>query len=301
MDSSQAGRGPHRMAALDSTMAWMDSLGVEVDPGRQGGYRKIADRWDDAVQGRGKLGVRDLAPMIATCSLEVGTLVAVQRAFQGAAQDSLAGLAARLGQALRGPIRIEGVHGAGPDPARDALFEVLSAASLVQVATQGRVVLETGDGISIANGRHQLGITCARLAAREAITETMTKAGARLAPALSARQGARQRGLLALDASALIRPASALPQRGSRADMERAADQALTAFVDAQMPTIQAGLQPLDRRIVGVMLLFSTVALSEDTQDFYQVGRWALVWRDGLSFGDADLLGRIRDGLRGEA
>lgn len=301
MDSSQAGRGAHKMAALDSTMAWMAALGVEVDPGRQSGYCKIADRWDDAVQGRGRLGMRDLTPMIATCSFEVGTLVAVQRAFQGAAQDSLDGLAARLGQALRGPIRIDGAHGASADPARDALFEALTAASLVQVAAQGRVVLDSGDGMSLVNGRHQLGIACARLTAQEGIAATLAKAGARMAPALSARQGARQRGLLALDASALVKPGAGLPQSGTRAAMESAADGALTAFVDAQMSAIQAGLGALDRRIVGIMVLYSTVALSEDTQDFYQVGRWALVWRDGLSFGDADLLGRIRDGLRGDA
>jgi len=301
MDSVQPGPSVQQMVELDSAINWMASLGVDVDPARQAGYRKIVQTWRDAAQGRSKLGVRELAPMIATWAYEVAAFVAVHRAFGAAPRASLTGLAERLGRAMRGPIRIDGARSAAPDPARDALFEALTAACLQQVASQGKVVHGAGGVMDLVHGRHQVGVRCERLVAHGGIATSLAAAGTRLAPALDAGQGARRRGLVALDASALLKPADRLPQAGTAVDMERAADQQLTDFVDAQMAAIQAGLQALDRRIIGSLVLFSTVALTQDGRDVFQVGRWALVWRDQISFGDADLLGRMRDGLRGGA
>ena len=301
MDSVQPGPSAQQMVELDTAIAWMASLGIDIDPARQAGYRKIVQTWNDAAQGRSKLGVRALAPMIATWAYEVAAFVAVHRAFGNAPPATLAGLAARLAQAMRGPIRIDGARSTAPDPARDALFDTLSAACLQQVAADGSVVLGAGGVMELMHGRHHIGVACERLDAQAGIVHGLGKAGARLVPALDMRQGARRRGLIALDASALLKPADRLPRAGAPADMERVADQQLADFVDAQMAAIQSGLHALDRRIIGTLALFSTVALTEDGRDFFQVGRWALVWRDHISFGDADLLGRMRDGLRGGA
>ena len=64
MDSPESNRSAQLIDELALAFAWMRSLGVAVDVGRLAAYRKMVEKWDDVVGGRGKLGMRELAPVI---------------------------------------------------------------------------------------------------------------------------------------------------------------------------------------------------------------------------------------------
>jgi len=301
MDSHESNRSAQLIDDLDAAIAWMRSLGVKVDAGRLAAYRKMAEKWDDVVGGRGKLGVRELAPIIATFAYDVMAFTEIHRAFRAVAQNAPGDLIAQLSLAARGPVRIDDARCTGPRPARDALFRARTAAYLQQ-ATGAALFGSAGSAgnTGFALGRHYLHVVPDRLQPAEDIAAGITATCVRMLTALDSRPGPRNRGLVALDASALITPAGQVPPMLARSVMVDAADHRLARFIDEQMDVVQNSLRRLDRRIIGLMLMSSSVAVADDDRAFVPVDRWVLVWRENINISDFDLLDRLRGLLRGE-
>ena len=298
MDSHESNRSAQLIDDLDVAFAWMRSLGVTVDAGRLAAYRRMAEKWEDGVGGRGKLGVRELAPIIATFAYDVMAFIEIHRAFRTVAQNALGDLIAQLGLAAGGPVRIDDARCTGPRPARDALFRARTAAYLQQAT--GAASFGGAGSAGFALGRHHLHVVPDRLQPTDDIAAGDTATCVRMLTALDARPGPRNRGLVALDASALITPAGQEPPTLARSVMVDAADHRLARFIDEQMDVVQNSLRKLDRRIIGLMLMSSSVALADDDGAFVPVDRWVLVWRENINISDFDLLDRLRGVLRGE-
>ena len=298
MDSPESNRSAQLIDELDLAFAWMRSLGVAVDVGRLAAYRKMVEKWDDVVGGRGKLGVRELAPVIATFAYDVMAFTEVHRAFRAVPGDALGGLVVQLSLAAGGPVRIDDARSPGPRPARDALFRARTAAYLQQAT--GAVSFGAAGNTGLTLGRHQLHVVPYRLQSGSDTAAGVAATCAHLLSALDGRPGPRSRGLMALDASALISPPGQVPPTLARSVMHGAADLRLSRFIDEQMDAVQNGLHGLDRRIIGLMLMSSSVALADDDGAFVPVNRWVLVWREHINISDFDLLDRLRGLLRGE-
>jgi len=298
MASQQSSRTAQLINDLDAAITWIRSLGVEIEPGRHAAYLKMAEKWEDFVCGRGKLGVRELQPIMATFAYEVPALIQIHRSFGACPHAELAGLAVQLSKALREPIRIMDGRATAPYPARDALFNARTAAYVQQVATGGLVPLAADGCATFGHGRHQFFVASERLRPETGIGDSIKAGCARVVTALDSRQRPKSRGLVALDASALVlRPGLALPTQ-ARATMDATVDNLLAEFIDAQMEAVQAILRGMDRRIIGVLTLLSTAAVADDDQSVVHVGRWVLVWRDHINFTDYEVLERLRDQMR---
>lgn len=298
MDSPESNRSAQLIDDLDLAFAWMRSIGVAVDAGRLAAYRKMTEKWDDVVGGRGKLGVRELAPILATFAYDVMAFTEVHHAFRAFPRDALGGLVVQLSLAAGGQVRIDDARSTGPRPARDALFRARTAAYLQQAT--GEVSFGAAGSTGFTLGRHHLHVVPYRLQAGSDIAAGVAATCAHLLSALDGRPGPRSRGLVALDASALITPPGQVPPTLARSAMVGAADQRLARFIDEQMDAVQNGLHGLDRRIIGLMLMSSSVALADNDGAFVPVDRWVLVWRENINISDFDLLDRLRGLLRGE-
>lgn len=283
---------------LAVAFAWMFSLGVAVAPERLAAYRKMAEKWNDFNGGRGKLGARELAPIVATFGYEVNAFIAIAHAFGGTARAELGGLITELGLAAGGPVRIDAARSRDARPARDALFRALTAAYVRQAT--GMVAFGIAGSTGFALGRHRLHVVCAR-SQRDDGSADVKAACAELLTVFDGRQMPRSRGLVALDVSALITPPGQAPPTQQRTEMVAAADRRLAQFIDAQMDTLQDGLQGMDRRIIGLMLLSSSMAVAADDGAFVHLGRWVLVWREHISFSDFEVLDQLRGLLQGGA
>lgn len=294
----QISRTAQLLNDLDDAITWIRSLGVEIDPGRYAAYLKMVEKWDDFAGGRSKLGLRELHPIMATFAYEVPALIQIHRSFGAAPREELAGLTAQLNEATRGPIRITDASAAAPHPTRDALFHARTAAYVQQVAAGGQVAMAADGSAIFAHGRYQFYVAAERLRPDAGIWDRISTACTRLVTALDSRPRPKSRGLVALDASALIkRPGLALPTE-STATMDATADHLLAEFIDAQMEAVQASLRAMDRRIIGVLAFLSTAAVADDDQRIVHVGRWVLVWRDHINFTDYEVLERLRDLMR---
>jgi len=97
----------------------------------------MAEKWDDVVGGRGKLGVRELGrslPRLPTTS----SFTEVHGAFRAVAHNVLGELVVQLSLAAGGPVRIDDARSPGPRPARDALFIARTAAYFQQATGWSR-------------------------------------------------------------------------------------------------------------------------------------------------------------------
>lgn len=289
MSSMQASRTARLIEELDAAFAWMTARGVDVGRDRLAAYRKIGHKWDELAAGQGKLGPQALQPIVATLAYDAAAFAAVHRAFAPLSAAQLGGLAERLGDAARGPIRIEDVRSSGPGPARDALFEALTAAML-HGAESGPACASDADRTALTHGRHHVHVECHRLENEDGIEPGLKDACRRLSHVFDARPGARKRGLVALDASRLF-----LSRPGMQDQPE-----ALPAFVERHAERIQHCLSGMDRRVIGVLVYASTVVPGADGRDLVHRERWVVIRRHLVNISEAHLLERLHAFLHGE-
>lgn len=289
MPGSQAGS---LIEDLERAFTWMAAAGVETDPERLSAYRTIAHKWEECADGRGRLGARALQPIVATLVDDATAFGAVHRVFAGWPAEELGTVRERLGDAARGPIRIDDARGSRANPARDALFEAYTTAVLLEAETGPGAAPGTPSRMAITHGRHRVHVECHRFGAGDEIEAGVADACARLVQVFDAMPGARKRGLVALDASRLL----AAPPPGHAED-PACMDVLLAAFVERHIARIQRGLAPVDRRIIGVMAYASVLAPARDERDFVHLARWVVIPRHLVNIGEFDLLDRLSEVL----
>lgn len=296
MASMQASPSAQPVGDLDRAFAWMASVGVEIDPERLAAYRRIAQKWDECLAGRGKLGARALQPIVATLVDDAAAYATVHRAFGRWPTSQLGSMVERLSDAARGPIRIDDARNAGRHPARDALFEAFTTAVLLEAEAGPGAAPGAPSRMAITHGRHRVHVECHRFGTGDDIGAGISDACARLVQVFDAQPGARKRGLVAMDASRLIAP----PAPG-QAEEPACMDALLAAFIERHVEPIQRSLMPVDRRIIGVMAYASTLVPTRDERDFVHLARWVVIPRHLVNISEFDLLDRLSELLDTDA
>lgn len=275
---------------LTASIRWIISLGVNVGSGRLATYLRIAENWDEFVNGKSKLSISELYPGVATFAYEVPAFIAIYHAFNNVPQEQLKNLIRQLKKAVAGPIRIEDETTNSPNPARDFLFEAFTAAYFHKVNSGCESILNSPSDTGFTHSRYRYYIECKRLSSEKGIDENFKKAFSQVVDAINSRVSVRQRGLVALDASKLIRPPNQILQTVRGSQMEGAADYLLSSFINRNMRDFQRRLRGMDRRVIGLMVYSSIVAVADEEQIFVNVGRWAIVRRRHINLHDYQFL-----------
>lgn len=281
------------LADLEIALDWMVALGVAVDADRLRAYRTIAHKWDEFAAGRGKLGIPELAPILATFGYEVPALIAVYRAFHALPREALANLIPQLSQAVGRPIRIDNDRNLASDPARDILFKLLTGAYVHRIESESRTSPGPGPHSSFIHARRHIYVECKRLGEVGGIGAGLNEAAGYLVDTFNMRPGTGKRGLIALDASKFTKPSGHVLQAAQEGHIEAAADGLLLTFIDIHGRAIQDALRAMDRRIIGVMVFSSTVGIVDAGQSFINLGRWSMLQRQHINISDLEFLGQF--------
>jgi hypothetical protein len=278
---------------LDAAVQWMADLGVEIGSGRIATYRKIAAEWDALLNGSTKQSVEQLYPRVSTYAYEVPAFLNIYKAFKMVPSKELSLIASQLRKAVNGPWRIEDETNTSPNPARDFLFESLTAAHVHKPQAGCSAILDAPSDTGFVNDRIHVYIECKRLSSANSIDANLKKASQQLVKAFEHRPRTRNRGLIALDASKIIRPPNHILETRTNEDIGAASRRILSGFVDDNMEEIQRRLYPIDRRIIGLMVYFTSVAVAREDQLFVNVSWWTIVRRRNLNPSDFGFLGRL--------
>lgn len=278
---------------LDAAVLWMAGLGVDVGSGRISTYRAIAAEWAGILRGSKKLSVQELYPRVSAFAYEVPAFLNIYRAFKAVPKSDLALIASQLRKAVIGPWRIEDESRTSPNPARDFLFESLTAAHVHKPGSGCYAILDSPSDTGFVNERVHVYIECKRLSSSGGIEGNIKKASQQLAISFDKRKKVRNRGLIAMDASKLIRPPDTFLETKTNEEIGPASQRVLSKFADDHMEELQRRLRPADRRIIGFMIYFTSVAVATDDQLFVNVTMWTIVRRRNINPSDSSFLARL--------
>lgn len=278
---------------LDSAVLWLAGLGVDIGSGRLAVYRKIANEWGALVSGDQKSNVQTLYPRVSTFAYEVPAFLNIYNTFKSVPKDSLASLVKQLSKAVNGSWRIEDETTTGPNPARDFLFEALTAAHVHKPKSNCFAILNAPSDTGFVNERIHTYIECKRLSSTNGIESNLKKACQQLVKAFDHRPRTRNRGLIAIDVSKIIRPPHTILETRTNQEIDAAAGRILSRIVDEYLEEFQHRLHPTDRRIIGLMIYFTSVAVANEDQLFINVSKWTVVRRRNAGPSDLRFLERL--------
>jgi len=201
------------VAELQEAVAWIESLGVRIGQGRFSTYARIASEWESFVGGGSALTVSYLYPRVATLAYEVPAFIKIFQTFRNIPNQHLEQVASMLRKAVHGALSIDDEHLTKPNPARDYLFEALTAAHVHRPEKGCNAIFDSPSDTGFTTGRHHVFIECKRLSSDAGLQANVKKAASQLNKAFQRRPRIGNRGLIALDVSRCLVSCDHLPRR----------------------------------------------------------------------------------------
>jgi hypothetical protein len=293
MESFETRQVDQLVAELEATVSWLAEIGVEIGSGRVTQYRKVAHEWASFINGDKKKTVDELYPRVAVFAYEVPALLNIHRSFKGTPRGQLKDIAEKLRKAVQGPWSIDDESITVPNHARNFLFEAITAAHVHSPATGSLAILDSPSDTGFVKAPVHAYVECKRLLSANGIEANLKKACKQLVVSFERRPRTMNRGLIAVDVSKIIRPPGHLLDTKTNDEIGKASSSLLVEFIDEHMNELQERLRSSDRRIVGLMVYFSTVAVARMDQLFVNVAKWSVVRRRGITPADDRFLSEL--------
>lgn len=280
-------------AALD----WMGELGVELGVGRTQHYAKVIDYWKDAYKEASQQNSNKGFPDFVSSAFEISSFIEVYQAFRDEPLSRLSEIAKKLQRAVRGPIDSVDETQKSTE-ARNFIFEALMAARShrPQYGIEAILDAESDTGFKVRSSK--VWIECKRVTTQARIEENARKASRQLERVLDKKIGAGNRAIVALDVTKIINPDGGILPRRDDAELSASVDTMMDVFISKRSSIWQRAYQSRNKKIIGTILRFSLMAVSEQRRLLVYAAQWGLNPRLGISVGDGQLLRSVAETMK---
>jgi hypothetical protein len=272
---------------------WLEKLGVRIGQGRLSTYAKIASEWDSFVGEKSDLDVDYLYPRVSILAYEVPAFLKIIRAFHDVPIDDLGQIAKMLQKAVHGVVSVDEELLSRPNPARDYLFEALTAAHVHNPENGCTAIFNSPSDTGFILNRHHVFIECKRLNTDAGLQANVRKAANQLEKSFQRSPRTGNRGLIALDVSKIIRPPGQVFGIPESRLVDAASTELITRLVNIYFDELQRHLSQFDHRVIGFMVFCNFVVLVKSDQIFVNVGKWSIVPRSGIDAGDSRFIASL--------
>jgi hypothetical protein len=277
---------------FDAAMAWMRSMGVNVDQGRLASYRDAANNWAalqhaDAPQETGD----DLFADVTSAVFEVPQFLEIHAAFRDENIGRLGGIVAKLKKAIEGPVHLQNETVAS-NSGRNFLFEAVAASRVHRPEKGSSVIFNAPTDTGFTLSKSTIWIECKRISSANQVASNVTKACAQLQRTLDKHPKTNQRGLVALDISKLITlpPPKYIFKTSREAEIGPRTEAMIDDYINKQSAVWENIFVRADPRIIGVVLRLTAIATSKDIGKYIFVHQWGINPRRGIDINDERLL-----------
>lgn len=272
-----------------ATIEWMERLGVKIGSGRAAQYAKefawIEENYQTAPQDQVRF------PSFINTTFEIYELVAIYHALKNLEMEEAKFLVTKLQKTVNGPID-RTCENENTSVARNFLFELAVAARNHQPAKQLSVIANAKSDVGIRYNKNKILVECKRITNPEAIEKHVKKAAKQLDGELKKQLGSSKFGLVAIDISKLFTNGGDLYVAGNDDVLSRGSSELMNSFINQYNHTWQRVLAK-HPKILGVIVRFSFMGMSEERNLPVYVSEWAINPRDGISLNHQDMLKRL--------
>ena len=282
-----------------NTIAWMESIGVQIGHGRTTYYEKVISYWKDNYRSATTEEAKKVFPDFITSMFDLYDFVYVYEAFKSIPTNELGSIAAKLQKAVNGPIKAAD-ETSNSSAARNFLFEAIVAARAHRPNLGIEAILDAKSDTGLTVGGKRTWVECKRVTTTSNIERNVRKASNQLERILDKRVGTGQRGIVALDISKILQDGSQILVRKNDSELSDTIGRISESFVKDYSSIWQKVFESKSPKIIGVIFRMAFMATSEDRNIIVHVSDYGMNPRIGIRKADLELQRNIALTLKGQ-
>lgn len=272
-----------------AAIAWMESLGLDVNRGRLPHYKRIISYWKDAYKIATVEEAQKAFPDFVNAMSEIEDFIAVFRAFGNEPKNSLSLVRYKLEKSISGPADLI-KESRKSNFARNFLFEAVTAAKAHHPDRGVAAILSADSDTGIAIDNKKIWVECKRLSSVKKIEANVKDASRQLEKIIRKKIGSGHKGIIALDVSKLFNPGNKIYPRKNDVELVSSINQMMDRFIEENSNDWEKVYSRRCRSIIGTIVRFSFMSVSEGRNLLVTTSQWGLSPRQGVSDADERVL-----------
>jgi hypothetical protein len=272
-----------------SAIAWMESLGLDVNRGRIFHYKQVISYWKDAYNTATLDEAQKAFPDFVNAMREIEDFISVFRAFGNEPKNNLSLIRDKLEKSIGGPVELIKENGHS-NVARNFLFEAVTAAKAHQPHRGVAAILSADSDTGIAINNKKIWVECKRLSSAKKIEANVKDASSQLERIIRKNIGWGHRGIVGLDVSKLFNPGDKIYLKKSDLELVSSINKMMDRFIEENFSYWEKVYSRRCRSIIGTIIRFSFMSVSEERNLLVTTSQWGLNPRLGVSDADKRVL-----------
>tara|TARA_R110002072_G_scaffold31735_15_gene97654 strand:+ start:2803 stop:3672 length:870 start_codon:yes stop_codon:yes gene_type:complete len=270
-------------------LIWLESLGITVGSGRLQNYDRTIAYWKDAYATASENEGKEIFPEFMGAMFEVHDIIDIYEAFKDETPSNLAHVIEKLKLAVTGPVNLH-EETTTSTKARNFLFEAVVDARMHNPQAGIRTILNATSDSGFQVGSKKVWIECKRVTRLSKIEKNVKKASSQLESLFEQSTGTGHRGIVALEVSKIFHAGDQLLVQKDDENLNRALNEKMDKFIAENARIWESIYQKRNKKIIGTLLRFSFMAVSEQRNLAVHASQWGMNPRTTVSASDQSLM-----------
>ncbi|KAF3982368.1 MAG: hypothetical protein HFP78_02190 [Methylococcales symbiont of Hymedesmia sp. n. MRB-2018] len=273
-------------------MQWMESIGVVLGAGRTKHYQKVIEYWKDHYKIASEEQAQKIFPEFVNSMCEISSFIGIYKKLKDEPIAELKGIREKLNKGVNGPIELA-TETAKSTTARNFIFEATTAARFHNPKKGISSLLNTVSDTGIHFEKNKIWVECKRITTIKKIEKNIRKASGQLERILREKIGSSNKGLVAIDISKILNKGDNIFVQENDALLISAVEKLMNDFIVQNAKKWENIYASRDRKIIGTVVYFSFMSVSEDRSLLVSVAEWAINPRLNIRTSEENLLNSI--------
>lgn len=278
-------------------LEWIQNLGIKFSSGRTNHYEKVIDRWSSSYQTASEQEAKDTFPYFVSSMFEIMDFIDIYRALYNVSNAELGPIAQKLQKGINGPI-YSAEESDKSSTARNFIFEALVAARCHRPSNGVDAIFDSTSDTAIKIDKHNIYIECKRLTSLDKLEVNVRKACNQLECSIKRDVSSQARGIVALDFSKILHAGDKLFVKDNDNELIRELDAITDRIVTQCSNDWQKVYGKKSKNIMGSLIHFSTMAISEERNLIIKAGQWAVNPKLNIRSSDEALLQKFAAAMK---
>ncbi len=263
----------------NNAISWMKNIGVRISSGRTQHYLKVMNHWRDNYKSASDTLAKDIFPDFVSATAEIDSFIKIHQAFKDEPPGNLSSIKTKLQKGVNGPLNAEDEKPKTTE-ARNFIFEALVAAKFHNPEQNIFTILTASTDTAVMYEKKKIWIECKRVTSEKNLENNIRKASNQLDQQLSKKVGKKvhlgNKGLVALDFSKILHSGDHLLVKPNDAELLDSVGKITETFIAQHSGLWNKIFESKNKRIVGTLVHFSTMATSEERNLLVTVSDWGV-------------------------
>lgn len=263
----------------NNAISWMGNIGVRISFGRTDHYLKVLNYWKDNYKSASDTKAKDIFPDFVSSVQEIDSFIKIYRAFKDEPSTNLSSIQMKLQKGVSGPLNAED-EVPKTSEARNFIFEALVAAKFHNPERNLSTILNAPTDTALKYNNKKIWIECKRVTSQKNLEKNIRKASNQLDLQLVKKVGKKvifaNRGLVAIDFSKLLHSGDNLLVKPNDEELLNSVEKITETFIHRHAGLWNRVYETKNKRIIGTLVHFSTMAISEERNLLVTVSDWGV-------------------------